>query len=258
MVLIEGLLPIVTEPHAIRQEFPVKAAILAGGAGTRLYPITTYVPKTLLPIGGRFVIEYIIDYLKHHGITELVLLLSESEFELVRNHLGDGERFGAKIEYSVADRIGTAGAVGAAASLLGDRFVIYYGDVLTDMNLREMIEFHEKKKAVCTLALSTAVPIEYGVGQVASDGRVTYFQEKPIIKEYPVSMGIHVAEKEVLTYCAPHTDIAQNVIPQLLRESRPVYAYLTNERHFDIGTFKSLEEVRELLEKKKTLFRSDA
>lgn len=234
----------------------MKAAILAGGAGTRLYPITAYVPKTLLPIGGRFVIEYIIDYLKHHGITDLVMLLSESEFELVRNHLGNGERFGAKIEYSVADRLGTAGAVGAAANVLGDRFVIYYGDVLTDMNLREMIEFHEKKKAVCTLAMSTAVPIEYGVGQVAPDGRMTYFQEKPILKEYPVSMGINVAERDILTHCVPHTDLAHDVIPNLLSERKPVFAYLANTRHYDIGTFKSLEEVRELLEKKGTLFQT--
>jgi NDP-sugar pyrophosphorylase family protein len=232
----------------------VKAAILAGGAGTRLYPITTYVPKTLLPIGGRFVIEYIIDYLKHHGITELVLLLSESEFELVRNHLENGERFGVRIEYSVADRIGTAGALGAAASVLGERFVIYYGDVLTDMNLREMMEFHEKKKAVCTLAMSTAVPIEYGVGKVAENGRMTYFEEKPILKEYPVSMGIHIAEKVILSHCAPHTDIAHDIIPRLLTDRKPVFAYLTDTRHYDIGTFKSLEEVRELLEKKGTLF----
>ena len=184
------------------------------------------------------------------------MLLSESEFELVRNHLGNGERFGAKIEYSVADRLGTAGAVGAAANLLGDRFVIYYGDVLTDMNLREMMEFHEKRKAVCTLAMSTAVPIEYGVGQVAPDGRMTYFEEKPILKEYPVSMGINVAEREILSNCVPHTDLAHDVIPKLLSERKPVFAYLTDKRHYDIGTFKNLEEVRELLEKEGTLFRT--
>ena len=68
----------------------VKAAILAGGAGTRLYPITAYVPKTLLPIGNRYVIEYLIEYLKRNGINEIVMLISENEFELVRNHLGDG------------------------------------------------------------------------------------------------------------------------------------------------------------------------
>ena len=232
----------------------MKAAILAGGAGTRLYPITTYVPKTLLPIGNRYVIEYVIEYLKRNGITEIVMLVSESEFELVRNHLGDGARYETKIEYSVAERIGTAGALGAASNLLGDRFIAYYGDVLTEMDLKEMIAFHIDRKAVCTIAMSTSVPIDYGVARVGSDGKVTYFEEKPILKEYPISMGIHVLEKEALSYCKPKTDLANDVIPQLVSDGKSVYAYLTEKRHYDIGTFKNLEEVRELLERNKTLF----
>jgi NDP-sugar pyrophosphorylase family protein len=232
----------------------LKAAILAGGAGTRLYPITAYVPKALIPLGSRYVIEYIIDYLKHHGINEIVVLISRNEYDLLRNHLGDGTRFGVKIEYSVAERIGTAGALGAAGDLLGDAFVVYYGDVLTNMDLTSMIQFHATKKAVCTLAMSTSVPIDYGVARVAADGRVTFFEEKPVLKEYPVSMGIHVVEKEALSYCKPKTDFAQNVIPTLLKDRKSVFAYLTEKRHYDIGTFKSLEEVRELLERNKTLF----
>src|SRR5208337_2599318 len=143
-------------------ELSLKAAILADGAGTRLYPITTYVPKALLPIGSRYVIEYIIDYLKHHGIHEIVMLISRNEYDLLRNHLGDGTRFGVKVEYSVAERVGTAGALNSAADLLGERFVTYYGDVLTDMDLRAMVEFHAEKESICTIAMSTAVPIEYG------------------------------------------------------------------------------------------------
>lgn len=234
----------------------LKAAILAGGAGTRLYPITAYVPKTLLPIGNRYVIEYIIDYLKHHGITEVVMLVSENEFELIRNHLGEGGRFGIRVEYSVAERIGTAGALGAAADVLGERFVVYYGDVLTDMDLAAMIHFHVGKKAICSLAMSTKVPIDYGLARVAEDGRVTFFEEKPVLKEYPVSMGIHVLEKEVLSYCKPKTDLAHDVIPQLVKDGKNVYAYLTENRHYDIGTFKTLEEVREVLENNKPLFRT--
>lgn len=229
-------------------------AILAGGAGTRLYPITAYVPKSLIPIGSRYVIEYIIDYLKHYGLTELVLLISHDEHELLRNHLGDGERFGVQVEYSVADRVGTAGALGAAAEVLGDRFVAYYGDVLTDMDLQAMIRFHETKRAVCTIAMSTSVPIEYGVGRVDKDGRVTYFEEKPVIKEYPVSMGILECEKDILTYCKMNTDISHDVIPELLRDGKAVYAYLTDKRHYDIGTFKTLEEVRKLVERSKAPF----
>jgi mannose-1-phosphate guanylyltransferase/phosphomannomutase len=231
----------------------MKAAILAGGAGTRLYPITSYVPKTLIPIAGRYVIEHIIDYLKRYGIRDLVMLISENEHELLRNHLGTGERYGVNVEYSVAERIGTAGALGAAANILGDRFVVYYGDVLTDMNLKEMIDFHISRNAVCTVALSTTVPIEYGVAKVAADGKITYFEEKPVLSEYPISMGIDILEKEALTYCKPQTDVAHDVIPELLRDHRSVYAYLTPKRHYDIGTFKSLEDVNKILgQQKKT------
>jgi mannose-1-phosphate guanylyltransferase len=225
----------------------LKAAVLAGGAGTRLYPITAYVPKALLPIGNRYVIEYIIQYLKHNGIDEIVMLVSEGEFELIRNQLGDGGRYQVKVEYSVAGRVGTAGALGEAKHLLGD-----YGDVLTEMNLREMIQFHLEKRSVCTLALSSSVPIEYGVAQVGADGRITYFEEKPVLKEYPVSMGIQVLESEVLTYCKPHTDFAHDIIPRLLADRKAVYAYLTEKRHYDIGTFKSLEEVRSLISQRGT------
>ena len=232
----------------------MKAAVLAGGAGTRLYPITAYVPKALITLGSRYVIEYIIDYLKHYGLTEIVLLVSANEYDLLRNHLGDGTRYGVKIEYSVAERVGTAGALGVAADLLGDRFVVYYGDVLTSMDLQEMIQLHLTKKAICTLALSTSVPIEYGVARVNPDARVTFFEEKPVLKEYPISMGIDVVEREALSYCKPNTDIAQDVIPRLLREGKPVYAYLTPKRHYDIGTFKNLEEARRLVETDKILF----
>lgn len=232
----------------------MKAAVLAGGAGTRLYPITAYVPKSLIPIGSRYVIEYILEYLKHYNVRDIVMLISKKESDLLRNHLGDGKRFGITIEYSVAERIGTAGALGSAGSLLGDRFLVYYGDVLTDMNLAEMIEFHESKRATCTIAMSTSVPMEYGVAKVADDGRVTYFEEKPIIKEYPVSMGVLICNGEVLPYCKPNTDISHDVVPQLLKDRKPVFAYLTSKRHYDIGTFKNLEEAKTLVEQSKGAF----
>ena len=232
----------------------MKAAILAGGAGTRLYPLTAYIPKSLIPIGNRYVIEYVIDYLKQHQIRELVLLVSGNEFEIIKNHLGDGSRFEVRIEYSVAERVGTAGALKVAEDFLGDRFIVYYGDVITDMNLSEMIDFHVRNKSVCTLALSTAVPIDYGVARVNQEGRVTFFEEKPVLKEYPVSMGIDILDRDSISYCKPNTDIAKDVIPAMLRDGKAVYAYITNKRHYDIGTFRSLEEIRGLVDQGRTLF----
>jgi glucose-1-phosphate adenylyltransferase len=117
-----------------------------------------------------------------------------------------------------------------------------------------MAAFHNKRRATCTIAMSTSVPMEYGVAKVAEDGRVTYFEEKPIIKEYPVSMGILICEKEILRYCEPNTDISHDVVPMLLRDKKPVFAYLTSRRHYDIGTFKNLEEARTLVEQSKAPF----
>jgi mannose-1-phosphate guanylyltransferase len=232
----------------------LKAAILAGGAGTRLYPLTAYIPKALIPVGNRYVIEYIIEYLKKNEIKDIVMLVSNNEIDLLKNHLQDGARFGVRIEYSTAERVGTAGALHAAEDLLNERFIVYYGDVLTSVDLREMTRNHVAKKATCTLAMSTSVPIDYGVARVNQDGRIIYFAEKPVLKEYPVSMGIDIFERDVLSYCTPNMDIAQHVIPGLLRDGKAVYAYMTEKRHFDIGTFKSLEEVRQLAESNKLLF----
>ena len=226
----------------------MKAAILAGGAGTRLYPLTAYVPKALIPVGNRYVIEYIIEYLRKSEVRDLIMLVSNNEIDLLKNHLQDGSRFGVRIEYSTAERVGTAGALHVAEDMLNETFVVYYGDVLTNMDLGEMIMSHLAKHATCTLAMSKSVPIDYGVARVNGDGRVTYFEEKPVLKEYPVSMGIDIFEPEVLSYCKPNADIAQHVIPSLLRDGKGVYAYMTDKRHYDIGTFKSLEEVRQLAE----------
>ena len=98
---------------------------MAGGAGTRLYPLTDYVPKTLMAIGSHYVIEYILDYLRRNGILEIVTLTTGNESELLRNHLGDGKRFGVNIEFSIAERIGTAGALEVAGSMLGATFVMF-------------------------------------------------------------------------------------------------------------------------------------
>jgi NDP-sugar pyrophosphorylase family protein len=99
------------------------------------------------------------------------------------------------------------------------------------MDLKAMIGYHANQNAICTLAMSTAVLIEYGVGRVQCDGRLNYFEEKPILKEYPVSMGIHVIDKEALPYCRPNTDLAHDVIPRLIRDQKGVYACLTGKRH---------------------------
>ncbi len=110
-----------------------------------------------------------------------------------------------------------------------------------------MIRFHKEKKAVCTVALSTGVRIDYGVGRVDKDNRIEYFEEKPVLKEYPVAIGVCLCEPSFLKYCSSGSDIAANVIPALIAKGERVYGYLTPEPHHDIGSFKQLDEVKNIL-----------
>src|SRR6266480_2065631 len=149
----------------------MKAFVLAGGAGTRLSPLTSYVPKGMIPIGGKPFIDYVISYLSKHGVKNIIMLLSDADSEVFRNHLDDGSKFGVNIGYNITPRMGTAAALREASSHVDGTFVVYYGDVFTDLDLSEMIRFHKAKGAMCTLALSTGVKIDYGVGRVDREGR---------------------------------------------------------------------------------------
>jgi mannose-1-phosphate guanylyltransferase/phosphomannomutase len=225
----------------------LKAAILVGGAGTRLSPLTTYVPKAMIPLGGKLVIDHILDFLTRYAVRDVVLLTSTEDYPAISNYLRDGSYRGMKVEYDVRDRVGTAGALGAASSHFSETFLIYYGDVLLDFDLSAEIKFHKDHNATLTITLSKSVPIEYGVAQMEPDGRVKFFKEKPVLPEYPVSTGIFVAEPSILRYCLPGTDLSSDVIPHLLEDKLPVYGFAIESRHYDIGTFKTLEEVAKLM-----------
>ena len=201
----------------------------------------------MIPIQGKPFIDYVISYLASHGIRSIIMLLSDEDSEVYRNHLDDGSKFGVNIGYSISPRTGTANALKDASGHIDSTFLVYYGDVLTTLDLTDMIRFHRKKKATCTVALSTGVRIDYGIGKIDKDGRIEYFEEKPIIKEYPVSIGVCLCEPEVLKYATTGSDIAANVIPALVAKGERVYGYLTPETHYDIGSFKQLDEVKKVL-----------
>jgi NDP-sugar pyrophosphorylase family protein len=202
----------------------------------------------MIPVQGRPLIDHILEFLERHGLKEIVILTSTEDYPVISNYIGNGQSTNRNftIRYDVQDRLGTAGALGAASGHLNETFVIYYGDVLLELDLNGMIEFHRRKAAALTIALSKAVPIDYGVARISADGRVSFFKEKPILPEYPISTGIFVAEPSILPYCLPGTDLSSDVIPRLLQDNIPVYGFTIETRHYDIGTFKALEEVRKL------------
>ena len=230
----------------------MKAFVLAGGAGTRLSPLTSYVPKVMIPIGGKPFIDYVVEYLSTQGIRNIVMLLSEEDSEVFRNHLDDGSKYGVNLGYSISPRTGTAGALREAASLVDGTFVVYYGDVLTSLDLIGMVKYHKEKESVCTIALSTGVKIDYGVGKVDEAGRMLYFAEKPVLDEYPVSIGVYVCEPKFLSYLSGGTDLARDILPSLIAKGEKFYGFITKESHHDIGSFKQLDEAKQILKSRRT------
>jgi len=219
----------------------MKAVIMAGGFGTRIHPLTINLPKPMIPVFNRPIMLHIIDLLKRHGITELVLLLYHQP-ENIKHFFGDGSEFGVKITYvTPLQDFGTAGAVKAAAKHLDGRFLIISGDLLTDFDLGAILRYHEEKQAVATITLTPVVdPLQFGVVITDKEGRITKFLEKPGWGEVfsdTVNTGIYVLEPEVLELIpeGENRDWSKEIFPQLLEERRPLYGCRMEGYWQDVG-----------------------
>jgi len=224
----------------------MKAVVMAGGEGTRLRPMTSSMPKPLLPVVNRPIMEHVLRLLKRHGLTDTVVTV-QFLASLVRNYFGDGEELGMNLYYANEDTpLGTAGSVkNAEVQLAGDSFVVISGDALTDIDLSALIEYHKEKKALVTVCLTRVPdPLEFGITITAEDGRVERFLEKPTwgqVFSDTVNTGIYVMEPEVLSYIKPgeQVDWSGDVFPQLLAEGKPVYGYVAEGYWEDVGTHES-------------------
>lgn len=226
----------------------MKAVIMAGGESTRLRPLTCKHPKPMVPVMNRPVMEYIVELLKKHGFTDIIVTLFYLP-DAIRQHFGDGSQFGVKMRYFVEEfPLGTAGSVRNAKKYLDDTFLVISGDTLTDIDLARIVEFHQEKKALATLALSRVDnPLEYGVVMTDEQGRVTRFLEKPNWSEVfsdLVNTGIYVLEPEIFDYFGDKQvfDFSKDLFPLLLEKNEPLYALLCPEYWCDIG---SLQQYRQ-------------
>jgi NDP-mannose synthase len=177
----------------------MKAVVLAGGKGTRLAPYTTILPKPLMPIGEMPILEVMLLQMKDAGIDHVILTVGHLS-ELLRAFFGDGNRLGIKITYSYEHRpLGTAGPI-ALVDGLDDTFLVTNGDVLTTLNLGQLIRFHREQKAIATIAgHHRQSKIDLGVLQKDGDCRITGYIEKPVY-DFMVSMGIYIFEPAALSY----------------------------------------------------------
>lgn len=226
----------------------MKALILAAGKGTRLRPVTDYIPKPMVPLHGRPLLEWIILYLMSYGVREYVLAVSYLA-EQIENYFGDGARWGIHIEYSHgAAPAGKAGEVWRCRDLLNgeQRFLVVPGDTICHLDYGEFIEFHEQQGGMVSLALSTQYRLEVGLAEVDSGNLVTGFLEKTNLNR-PVSTGTYLLEKTIFPYIAKfnpaqqEVDLPGDVFPLLLQERQPVYGFVRGYDWWDIGKLNDYE-----------------
>ena len=213
----------------------MKAVVLAGGKGSRLAPYTQILPKPLMPISDMPILEVILRQLKAAGIDQVVLTVGHLS-ELLRAFFGDGSQFGIDITYSYeACPLGTAGPI-ALVNGLTDTFVVTNGDVLTTLNLQDLIQFHKEQGAVATIASHhRQSKIDLGVIQKDGDCRIQGYIEKPVY-DFLVSMGIYIFEPVVLSYISrdQYLDFP-NLVNKLLAAGEKVVAYQFEGYWEDLG-----------------------
>jgi mannose-1-phosphate guanylyltransferase len=233
----------------------VKGIVLCGGKGTRLRPLTHYIQKTMVPVGlkQKPLLEYVVQLFKFHGIKELVFLVNYKA-EQIMNYFGDGSRFGVKISY-VEDDPNSKGTGGAVLTAYNkgeldnvETLLVYYGDIITNMDLTDLLQYHRNKQAWGTVALSSGFKVRVGLANVDNEGKVLGFEEKPTLKK-PVSIGISVLKGELLEQMKvlkgdkPELDLMGEVFPHLLKVGKPVYGYVSNAFWYDVLSTEALEKL---------------
>ncbi|MFQ5651855.1 MAG: sugar phosphate nucleotidyltransferase [bacterium] len=223
--------------------------ILAGGLGTRLRPLTFLLPKPMVPVMNRPLLEHTLTLLKKHHVDEIVFLLFYLP-ELIRSHFGDGSRFGVKIDYLVArEDFGTAGALKQAAHFIDEPVFLLSGDAITDIDLIRLREFHAARRALATIALSSVPnPSPFGVAMTDKQNRITRFVEKPAWSEIfsdTVSMGIYVLQPEILDFIPANQAVyfAKDIFPDLLHQNRALYGFVDACYWKDIGDLRAYQQV---------------
>ncbi|MFC1982332.1 sugar phosphate nucleotidyltransferase, partial [Chloroflexota bacterium] len=220
----------------------MKAVILIGGEGTRLRPLTCNIPKAIVPILNRPFMEHLLLYLKQHGVQDIILAMGFLP-DPIQDRLGNGGQIGVRITYLVEETpLGTAGAVKNAESLLDGPFIVFNGDILTEINLTDMIKQHRELKPRASIALTPVDdPTIYGVVETDAASMVTHFVEKPSRDKVTTNMinaGIYILEPEVLEYIPASTRFMfeHHLFPMLLEKWESFFAYPSDAYWIDIGT----------------------
>lgn len=222
-------------------EIHMKAIIMAGGEGSRLRPLTCDCPKPMMRLMDKPVMQYALELLRSHGITEIAATLGYLP-DAITDAFGDGADHGISLKYYIEKTpLGTAGGVRQAIGFLDETFVVLSGDGITDLDISAAVAFHREKNAQATLVLKREKnPAEYGVVSVDKDGRIDGFYEKPsrcdVISD-TINTGVYILEPELLSRIPPDQpfDFGHDLFPSLVREGARIFGYVMEDYWCDIG-----------------------
>lgn len=246
----------------------MKAIILAAGFGTRLMPLTKNTPKPLLPLADKPIIQHNIEWLRKNGIKDIAVNLHHLP-EKIKKFLGNGSKFNVYITYSYEkDILGTAGGVKNLEHFArGSAFLVYYGDDITNLNIKKLAEFHQKKKGIAAICLHTIKGDELkeaSIIELAKDSRILRFIEKPdaqtikrLIKKqksknhFYSNAGIYILEPSILKSVpkGKFSDFAKDIFPKLIKSNKKIYGFPL-EKFFwaELGTLEKYIKVKNEME----------
>lgn len=219
----------------------MKAVILAGGLGTRLQPYTFFIPKPMLPLGNKPLLEYIIEWVKNAGGIDNIVVCVSYLHRTIEDYFEDGARFGVEIEYARSERpVATAGQLKTAEKLLDEPFVCVYGDSVYEFNLRKMIREHMESKAFVSMALlAYSTKLKYGFIDMNGQDKVTVWREKPEISGL-INIGCYVMEPEFLKLIPKSGSFGMDeAVRKALEQKKTVKGFRIDTGFIDIGDKKS-------------------
>ncbi len=230
----------------------MKAFILAGGEGTRLRPYTYNKPKPMLTIGGKPILQYVVENIKRAGINDFIIT-SRYKHDQIIEYFGDGSEFGVTIEHAVeTEKLDTAGSILPHKSKINDTFIVAMGDHITNISIEEMVDSHKRNNTMATIALlKKQIPVQFGLAEV-SEGVVKGFQEKPLL-EHLYNVAIYCFEPEVFDYIDGKNDFAKDVFPKLMGNGVDINPFIFDDVWHDIGNINEYERLDREFETAKLL-----
>jgi len=223
------------------------ALIIAGGEGERLRPLTNDRPKNMVPVAGKPIAEYQLEWLREGGVTDAVFLC-RYKADVLEAHLGDGSGFGLRVHYSREDKpLGRGGALKLGFALVPadeQRIVACNSDILTDQPLRDLLAYHEKTGAAATVMLAR-LRSPYGVVDVEDDGRITAFREKPVLPFW-INAGVYVLSREFFARLPDKGDHETTTFPELAAEGR-LFGYKSQAYWRPVDSVKDVAEATQEL-----------